>query len=198
MKQKTSFAEYFLRITDIGLKCPKCNSPIYHARGKADPQNPWLTRQAYACQCIGRTDVKRLTPLRLDRWEKLVEDAIRYHLGTLPGVELPGPDFVPNEKATMQRSGIYDPSIGAAKSKSGRWREAARIAQEALEELIGVREEYENWKDNLPENLAESETAQQLQEICDLNLEDALELIEEAKQVELPRGFGKPNAETST
>lgn len=53
----------------------------------------------------------------------------------------------------------------------------------ALEELRTLQGEYEAWRDNLPEALAESRTAELLEGVCDVDL-DALDL-------DLPRGFGR-------
>ena len=44
-------------------------------------------------------------------------------------------------------------------------------------------EEYQAWRDGLPESLADSRTAELLEGVCDVDL-DALD-------VELPRGFGR-------
>ena len=43
--------------------------------------------------------------------------------------------------------------------------------------------EYEAWRDQLPESLGDSRTAELLEGVCDVDL-DALD-------VELPRGFGR-------
>ena len=53
----------------------------------------------------------------------------------------------------------------------------------ALAELRQLQAEYETWRDQLPESLAESRTAELLEGVCDVAL-DALD-------VELPRGFGR-------
>ena len=53
----------------------------------------------------------------------------------------------------------------------------------ALAELRDLQAEYETWRDNLPEALAGSRTAELLDEVCDVDLE--------AVDVELPRGFGR-------
>ena len=46
-----------------------------------------------------------------------------------------------------------------------------------------LQAEYEAWRDQLPESLADSRTAELLEGVCDVDL-DALD-------VELPRGFGR-------
>ena len=53
----------------------------------------------------------------------------------------------------------------------------------ALAELRALQAEYEAWRDQLPESLAESRTAERLDEVCNVDL-DALD-------VDLPRGFGR-------
>ena len=62
------------------------------------------------------------------------------------------------------------------KSRPARW--AA-----ALAELRTLRAEYQDWRDQLPEALADSRTAERLDEVCALDL-DALD-------VDLPLGFGR-------
>ena len=53
----------------------------------------------------------------------------------------------------------------------------------ALAELRDLQAEYEAWRDNLPEVLAGSRTAELLGEVCDVDLD--------AVDVELPLGFGR-------
>ena len=53
----------------------------------------------------------------------------------------------------------------------------------AVAELRQLQAEYEAWRDQLPESLADSRTAALLEGVCDVDL-DVLD-------VELPRGFGR-------
>lgn len=53
----------------------------------------------------------------------------------------------------------------------------------AVDELRTLQAEYEVWRDQLPESLADSRTAELLEVVCDVDL-DALD-------VQLPRGFGR-------
>lgn len=62
------------------------------------------------------------------------------------------------------------------RTRPQRWRDAVAA-------LRALQAEYEEWRDGLPESLAESRTAGLLDEVCDLDL-DALD-------VQLPRGFGR-------
>ena len=54
---------------------------------------------------------------------------------------------------------------------------------DAVGQLRTLQAEYETWRDQLPESLADSRTAELLEGVCDVDL-DALD-------VELPRGFGR-------
>lgn len=72
----------------------------------------------------------------------------------------------------------------------------------ALEDLASVQEEYQEWRDNLPENLDSSPLAEKLDEVIGLDIESAKstaedigdeirDLLDEAGNVDLPRGFGR-------
>ena len=63
------------------------------------------------------------------------------------------------------------------RSKAQRW-------SDAVQELIDLQAEYQAWLDSLPENLQSSAVAEQLEAICELDL-DSLQ------DVEPPRGFGR-------
>jgi hypothetical protein len=76
--------------------------------------------------------------------------------------------------------------------------EARDEALAAFEELKAIQDEYQDWKDNLPDSLQSSATAEKLDAVCDLDLEpsgddlDGLqEAISEADSAELPLGFGR-------
>jgi hypothetical protein len=49
--------------------------------------------------------------------------------------------------------------------------------------LRELQEEYQEWLDNLPENLQSTALAEKLDEVCPLDLEQL--------DVDLPRGFGR-------
>ena len=63
------------------------------------------------------------------------------------------------------------------RSRPQRWRDA-------VAELLEMQDGYQAWLATLPENLADSTTADALRLICDLDLE-------ELASVEPPRGFGR-------
>ena len=102
------------------------------------------------------------------------------------------------------------------KSRSRRWGDAASRAasaidklefhieelESALGELRSVQEEYEEWNENLPENLHGSALGEKLEAVVNLEIEeaaspirDAIEevrgVVEEADGAELPQGFGR-------
>lgn len=100
------------------------------------------------------------------------------------------------------------------KSRPQRWRDAADRAdaqrdilrEEAgrlaaiLSELDELRSEYEEWRDNLPENMQQGATAEKLDAICDLDFsasepleawDEVDDAIESALNADLPLGFGR-------
>ena len=77
-------------------------------------------------------------------------------------------------------------------SRPKRWADATAKLQAGLEELTELREEYEEWRDGLPESLQECATAEKLDEVVDASFFDDVELaISEAEAIELPLGFGR-------
>lgn len=76
-------------------------------------------------------------------------------------------------------------------SRAARWAAACTKAQDSLQELLDLQQEYSDWKDNLPENLQNSPVGEKLEAVCDLMIEDAKSTIDEAEGIDLPRGFGK-------
>ena len=71
---------------------------------------------------------------------------------------------------------VQEPRPPRPKPRPARW-------TAAVAELRQLQTEYEDWRDHLPESLADSRTAELLEAVCDVNL-DGLDL-------ELPRGFGR-------
>ena len=87
-------------------------------------------------------------------------------------------------------------------SRTARWNDAAAKAEmaasdlrNALEELDGIRQEYEEWRDNLPENLQSSSLSEKLNEVADMDLLSGLDevdnSVQEAVNMDLPMGFGR-------
>ena len=63
------------------------------------------------------------------------------------------------------------------RSRPQRWRDAVQT-------LVDLQAEYQNWLDNLPDSLQASTLAERLEAICEYDLSD-LEALEP------PRGFGR-------
>ena len=55
---------------------------------------------------------------------------------------------------------------------------------DAVQTLLALQDQYQEWRDGLPASLAGSATAELLEQVCDLDLS-------ELEAVELPRGFGR-------
>ena len=66
------------------------------------------------------------------------------------------------------------------KSRSQRFSDALSNVAVAREDIDGLREELQNWLDNMPENLQDGEKANQLQEAIDA-LETVISSLEEAE-----------------
>lgn len=77
------------------------------------------------------------------------------------------------------------------KSRGDRWNDAATAAVSALSDLEDIRQEYSDWKDNLPENLQNSTLGEKLDAVIDLDIEGAKSTAEEAEAADLPLGFGR-------
>ena len=76
-------------------------------------------------------------------------------------------------------------------SRPQRWAEAASKAIDGLQELVDLQAEYQDWLDNLPDNLQDSSLSEKLNEVTSLDLEDALDKVREADGIDLPLGFGR-------
>src|SRR5215831_16798909 len=121
-------------------------------------------------------------------------------------VPLVGSIFTAKSSTTMAKQ----------KSRTKRWFEAideVRQAYEAVAErqddlasafrsLHDVQMEYQDWLDNLPENLQSSALGEKLQAVTEIdiesmaedpmsNWEEVVSTLDEAEGVELPQGFGR-------
>jgi DNA repair exonuclease SbcCD ATPase subunit len=83
-------------------------------------------------------------------------------------------------------------------SRADRWADLAKEVEdlaeqlkEKLEALAEVKQEYEDWAGNLPENLMNSPMGEKLTAICDLDLEPDLSSLEGLSDMDLPLGFGR-------
>lgn len=57
---------------------------------------------------------------------------------------------------------------------------------EAVQTLAELLDDYEQWRDSLPPSLAESATAERINDVLELR-----ELVDQLQAAELPRGFGR-------
>jgi len=76
-------------------------------------------------------------------------------------------------------------------SRATRWSGACQRAVEALGELTELQQEFSDWKDNLPENLQSGTLYEKLEDVTNLDFESALDTVQEAEGLDLPRGFGR-------
>ena len=74
-------------------------------------------------------------------------------------------------------------------SRPKRWEDAASRAVQALEELVDLQYEYQDWYDSMPDGLQASPTGEMLSEITYLDLDSAKGIADEV--IELPCGFGR-------
>lgn len=104
------------------------------------------------------------------------------------------------------------------KSRPTRWAEAVQKCMkakdavtvaadelaDAMTELYDIQQEYQEWRDNIPENMESSAVAEKLDELLDLSLDNngcgddvlndwasTCDAIESAESAELPLGFGR-------
>jgi len=71
------------------------------------------------------------------------------------------------------------------------WRRLCDDALNAISDLAHYQGEYKNILDNLPDNLETSPYGEKLYELCDLDIDGAFDIINEAKSIALPLGFGR-------
>lgn len=86
---------------------------------------------------------------------------------------------------------VHPPSKPRPPGRPTRWTEACNTIRFGLGELASLQEEYQAWLDNLPESLQTSATAEKLQEVTNLDIDSALEFVDEADAIDLPLGFGR-------
>lgn len=76
-------------------------------------------------------------------------------------------------------------------SRSKRWARASSVARDAVSELLDIQSEFEEWRDSLPENLQQSAVGEKLETICDLDIQGAMDTLDEAENTDVPLGFGR-------
>lgn len=93
---------------------------------------------------------------------------------------------------TVKARAILDAPEPKAKklSRIEQWQEAAGDAQDAANRLLSLQEEYQDWRDGLPENLENSPVAEKLDAVLDLDVQGLSDTADECSDADLPRGFG--------
>ena len=77
-------------------------------------------------------------------------------------------------------------------SRPKRWAAAVEKVRDGLTDLQELKDEYQDWRDGLPENLESSPVAEKLDAIVDSSFVDDIESgADEAEGIELPLGFGR-------
>lgn len=71
-----------------------------------------------------------------------------------------------------------------AESRADRFEEAKGLVSDALMEMESLRDELQEWHDNLPENLQDSQKANDLKDAI-IGLDDIVNNLEEADQAEI-------------
>jgi len=81
-----------------------------------------------------------------------------------------------------------------AKSRARRCEDAIETIRAALDGLESVKDEYQEWRDNLPENLDSSPVAEKLDtaiETLEQIQNDIESACDESDSIEWPLGFGR-------
>lgn len=100
-------------------------------------------------------------------------------------------------RLSNSRSARWGRALGAAKGLLDQIETLMdELKNGPMEELRGLKDEYEEWQGNMPENFANSSLGEKLQAVCDLDfdaesLEDITEVLETAEGLDLPQGFGR-------
>lgn len=103
-------------------------------------------------------------------------------------------------KQSNSRAARWERACAEASDALGRMRDAAAEVETALEALRDIQSEYQDWKDNLPDSLADSPVGEKLSAVVDLDLEwdaasdtadDAESKIDDATGADLPLGWGR-------
>lgn len=98
---------------------------------------------------------------------------------------------------TNSRAYRWAAAIGTARAAVDKLEEGKGDFENAMSELNDLKQEYQDWLDNLPESLQQSPVGEKLQAIVDIDfeveidIESASEAVDNAEGAELPLGFGR-------
>jgi hypothetical protein len=117
-------------------------------------------------------------------------------------VEVPAEELMPDLKRAQFDVKIAKAEVTALKrklagklppreSRAAAWARLASEAASNVEELIEYQSEFESMRDAQPDSLQNGPLAQKCDGICDIDLQSALSILEEAANAEVPLGFGR-------
>jgi hypothetical protein len=100
------------------------------------------------------------------------------------------------------RSARWATAVAEAKDQFQAVQDAASGLGDAMQAIHDVQQEYQDWLDNLPENLENSALGEKLTAVCDIDIESLTDdplsdwpqlesTLEEAEGADLPMGFGR-------
>lgn len=85
-------------------------------------------------------------------------------------------------------------AVARATAARSQVEDAVAMYNTAISDLQELQAEYEDWRARLPENLSGSALADKLDTVVSISFEELepdFSELEEAENVELPRGFGR-------
>tara|TARA_R100001086_G_scaffold159971_1_gene85901 strand:+ start:195 stop:479 length:285 start_codon:yes stop_codon:yes gene_type:complete len=74
-------------------------------------------------------------------------------------------------------------------TKQQEWGNYCDQAIRAIDELIMMQGDFQGWLDTVPDNLQAGATFDRLEQVCEFDLSGAVDMLMEAIDVELPRGY---------
>ena len=92
--------------------------------------------------------------------------------------------MTPAERQARHRAKLRRPSQARSRAPAPRLQPRPQRWAAAIATLVALQDEYRAWLDRLPENLEGSPTAEKLQAITELDLDELL-------AIDPPRGYGR-------
>jgi hypothetical protein len=102
-------------------------------------------------------------------------------------------------RQSNSRQARWERATADARAAVDRVTEATADAVSAFEDLSGIKDEYQDWLDNLPDGLRSSPVGEKLEAVTGLDLDisetstpdEMSAAVEEAEGADLPLGWGK-------
>lgn len=98
----------------------------------------------------------------------------------------------------LSRGKRWAAAVAAASTALDAVSTAVTDLESAIDDLKDIQSEFQEWKDNLPENLQSSPLGEKLDTVCSIDLDGATvevehiqNVIDEADNADLPLGFGR-------